>query len=162
MCPYTPCINYSPTPTLLSNKLNRKTPFFCCCCFFGFNIIFKNFSVIPRRCLVATGSSVLIFIVLPHWSIMLQTLDMIPHPVTVLALPCKWVPSEEQLVPFLMTLVCRSLGSNLWPPVPRSGHSTYWATAASFWKVAIVLQFSNSVECFCSLLTQKLSSISVI
>ena len=50
-------------------------------CVFGFNVAFKKFSVISRRCLVATGSSVLIFIVLPHWSIMSQTLDMIPHPV---------------------------------------------------------------------------------
>ena len=33
------------------------------------------FSVILRRCLVATGSSMLTFIVLPHWSIMPQTLD---------------------------------------------------------------------------------------
>ena len=33
---------------------------------FGFNITFNNFSVISRRCLVAIGSSVLTFIVLPH------------------------------------------------------------------------------------------------
>ena len=31
----------------------------------------------------ATGSSMLIFIVLPHWSIMPKTLDMISHPVTL-------------------------------------------------------------------------------
>ena len=37
------------------------------------------------------------------------------------------LPSEEQLVPFFTTLVCRSPGSNPWPPVPRSGHSTNWA-----------------------------------
>ena len=41
-----------------------------------------------------------------------------------------WVPSEEQLVPFLMALVCHGPGLNLWPPVPRSGHSTYWAIEA--------------------------------
>ena len=29
-----------------------------------------------------------------------------------------------------MTLVCRGPGSNSWPPVPRSGHSTTWATWA--------------------------------
>ena len=41
---------------------------------------------------------------------------------SVLALPHKsWVPSEEQLVPSITTLVCRCLGSNPWPPVPRSG-----------------------------------------
>ena len=37
------------------------------------------------------------------------------------------MPSEEQLVPFLTTLVCHGPGSNPWPPVPRSGHSTNWA-----------------------------------
>ena len=43
----------------------------------------------------------------------------------VLALPPKvWVPSEEQLVPFFTTLVCRGSGSNPWPSIPRSGHST--------------------------------------
>ena len=35
------------------------------CCLFGFNVALDNFSVISRRCLVATGSSVLTFIVLP-------------------------------------------------------------------------------------------------
>ena len=30
-----------------------------CCCLFGFNVAFNNFSVISRRCLVATGSSML-------------------------------------------------------------------------------------------------------
>ena len=54
-----------------------------CVCVFGFNVAFNNFSVISRRCLVATGSSMLTFIVLPHWSIMSQALDMIPHPVTL-------------------------------------------------------------------------------
>ena len=29
-----------------------------------------------------------------------------------------------------MSLVCRGLGSNPWPPVPRSQHSTTWATGA--------------------------------
>ena len=54
-----------------------------CVCVFGFNVAFNNFSVISRRCLVATGSSMLTFIVLPHRSIMSLTLDMIPHPVTL-------------------------------------------------------------------------------
>ena len=54
-----------------------------CVFVFGLNVAFNNFSVISRRCLVATGSSMLTFIVLPHWSIMSQTLDMIPHPVTL-------------------------------------------------------------------------------
>ena len=66
-----------------------------CVCEFGFNVAFNNFSVISRRCLVATGSSMLTFIVLLHWSIMSQTLDMIPHPVT---LSWHWV-DQSQLYP---------------------------------------------------------------
>ena len=43
----------------------------------------------------------------------------------VLALPRKSrVPSEEQLVPFFTTLECGGPGSNPWPPVPQSRHST--------------------------------------
>ena len=61
----------------------RGEPVCVCVCEFGFNVAFNNFSVISRRCLVVTGSSMLTFIVLPHWSIMSQTLDMIPHPVTL-------------------------------------------------------------------------------
>ena len=49
---------------------------------FGFNVTFNNYSIISRRCLVATGSAKLTFIVLPHWSIM-PTFDMIPYPVTL-------------------------------------------------------------------------------
>ena len=68
----------------LSPKLVLKaTKLALSVCVFGFNVAFNNFSVISRRCLVASGSSVLTFIVLPHWSIMPQTLDMIPHPVTL-------------------------------------------------------------------------------
>ena len=55
-------------------------------CFFGFNVAFNNYSVISRRCLVPTGSSMLTFIVLLHWSIMPDTkswLDIIPHPLTL-------------------------------------------------------------------------------
>ena len=37
-----------------------------CVCVFGFNVAFNNFSVISRRSLVATGSSMLAFIVLLH------------------------------------------------------------------------------------------------
>ena len=70
-----------------------------CCCLFGFNVTFNNFSVISRRCLVTTGSSMLTFIVLPHWSIMPQTLDMIPHPVT---LSWHWV-DHSQLYPISLS-----------------------------------------------------------
>ena len=109
----------------------------CCVCLFVL-VTFNNFSVISLRCLVATGSSMLSYIVLPHWSIMPQTLDMIPHPVTLSwhwvnqsELYPVWVPSEEQLVPFLTTLVCQGPGSNPWPPAPQSRHSTEWAAGAS-------------------------------
>ena len=79
-----------------------------CVSVFGFNIAFNNFLVISWWCVVATGSSMLtfivrphwsimpppqilhmkkhsmlIFIVLPHWNIMPQTLDTIQHPVTL-------------------------------------------------------------------------------
>ena len=47
-CPITPVSNYGR------------------CCLFGFNVAFNNVSVISRRCLVATGSSMLTVIVLPH------------------------------------------------------------------------------------------------
>ena len=95
------------------------------CCLFRFNITFNNFSVISRWCLAETESSMLIFIVLPHWSIMSQTHDMIPHPAT---LSWHWV---DQLVPFLTTLACHRPGSNPWPPVPWSRHSTDWTTGTS-------------------------------
>ena len=109
----------------------------CCFCLFGFNVVFNHFSVISRRCLVATGSSMLTFIVLPHWSIMPQTLDML-HTQSgrpVLALPRK----SEQLVTFLTTLVCRGPGKDPWPPVPRRGHSTLWAARASTPSVYVVV-----------------------
>ena len=68
----------------LSVSRNIATQVMCVCvCIFGFNVAFNNFSVISRWCLVVTGSSLLTFIELPHWSIMSQTLDMIPHPVTL-------------------------------------------------------------------------------
>ena len=52
-------------------------------CVFRFNVPFTLFSVRSRLCLVKAGSSMLTFILLPHWSIMYQTLGMIPHPVTL-------------------------------------------------------------------------------
>ena len=76
----------------------------CYVCVFWFNVVFKIFLVISRRCLNATGSSTLTSIVLLTWSIMPQTHDMIPHPVTLswhwIDPRYVWVSSEEQLVPF--------------------------------------------------------------
>ena len=68
---------------LISHHIQCLNSQYVCVCVFGFNVGFNNFSVISRRCLVATGSSMLTFIVLLHGSIMSQTLDMIPHPVTL-------------------------------------------------------------------------------
>ena len=67
------------------SRLFRGDVYVCVCvcvcvCVFGFNIAFNNFSVISRQCLVAAGSSMLTFIVLPYWSIMFQTHSM-THPV---------------------------------------------------------------------------------
>ena len=76
---------------LQSELLNQENISFylfrCCCCLFGFNVALNNFAVISRRCLVASGSSVLTFIVLPHGSITPQTPDMIQHPVLTLGRP---------------------------------------------------------------------------
>ena len=55
-------------------------------CLFWFNVTFNSFSVISQWCLAAAGNSMLAFIALPHWSIMPQISDMIPHP-----LPWHWV-----------------------------------------------------------------------
>ena len=81
------CCKFHENNYLYKRQLSRLTESCCsCCCLFGFNVAFNNFSVISRRFLVATGSSMLTFIVLPHWSIMpktLDTLDMIPHPITL-------------------------------------------------------------------------------
>ena len=82
--------------------------------------------VISRRCLVVTGSSMLTFIVLPipdtftcyhlqsHYT---DTGATSPSPT-----PKIRVPSGEQLVPLLTTLVCRGPGSN--PVSPDLGADT--------------------------------------
>ena len=68
---------------VFTKKTHKKKTVTMCVCIFGFNIAFKNFSVISRQCLVVAGSSMLTFIVLPHWRIMSQTLGNILHPVTL-------------------------------------------------------------------------------
>ena len=76
--------------------------------------------VISRRCLVVTGSSMLIFIVLPHCGIRSQTLLPDTTSSHIILTPERpvlvRVPSEEQLVPLLTTLVCGGPGSNPVPP----------------------------------------------
>ena len=55
---------------LISCRLARQSPWmrgvYCAFEFFCFYIIFNNFEVISRWCLIETGSSMLTFIVMPH------------------------------------------------------------------------------------------------
>ena len=50
--------------------IEHQEKFCSCLVCSGLTSLSIFFSVISRRCLVATGSSMLTFIVLPHWSIM--------------------------------------------------------------------------------------------
>ena len=59
--------------------LQHEKEFVVCSGLMSLSTIFQS----SQRCLVAAGSSMLTFIVLPHRSIMPQTLDMISHPVTL-------------------------------------------------------------------------------
>ena len=98
-------------------KIRSKSLFVC-----SGSTSLSTLSVISRRCLVVTGSSMLTYIVLPHFGIRSQTLlpdttssHIIQKPERpVLALPQK--SEGEQLVPLLTTLVCRGPGSNPVPP----------------------------------------------
>ena len=54
-----------------------------------------------------------------------------------------WVPSKEQLVLFLTTLVSRDLGSNPWPPVTWSGHSANGAGKQGVSQVKGNIQYFN-------------------
>ena len=110
-----------------TSKKNIYIYIFLCCC----NVYMPRFNItfiLTQRGLLWKGSSMLTFIVLPHWSIMLQTLDMIPHPVTLfwhwvdqswlypVSLSAKWGTASI----ILMTLVCRGPGSNSRLPFPRA------------------------------------------
>ena len=67
---------------------------------FGLNVAFNNLSVISRRCLDVTGSSMLTFRVLPHWNIMPQILwhDIPPsHIILTLSWPVP-IPSSTFLM----------------------------------------------------------------
>ena len=76
-------------------------------------------AIISRQCLVATGISILAFIMLPHPGIKSQTLYLIPpqshNTDSPSPTPKILVPSGEQLVTLSTTLVCRGPG---WNPVP--------------------------------------------
>ena len=125
------------TTNILGVRISRKFTLFIFMVHFV-AVVCSGLTSRSQRCLVATGSSMLTFIVLPHWCIMPQTLDMIPHPVTLswhwvdqsYLHILIWVPSEKQLVPFLTTLLCLSPGSKPRPSVPWNGHSTYWTIGA--------------------------------
>ena len=117
-----------------SEDSDQPGPPASCCCLFGFNVAFNNFLVIccDRELNVHFYSAASLKYHAPY-----TRHDTTPSHIILtlgrpdLALPRKsWVPSEEQLVPFLTTLVCRGQGSNPWPPIPRSGHAAYRATGA--------------------------------
>ena len=55
---------------------------------------FQHFSVISRRCLAATGSSMLIFIVLPHWSTWHDTTPS--HIILILGRPVLALPRTSE------------------------------------------------------------------
>ena len=61
-------------------------------CFVLFCFVLTSLSTIVQVILVVTGSWMLTFIVLPHWNIMPQTLDMIPHQVI---LSWHWVDQSK-------------------------------------------------------------------
>ena len=84
-------------------------------------------SVISRRCLVVRqGAQCSLFVVLPQWIIRhlawYHTQTHYPDTgcTSPSSIPKVRVPSEEQLVLILTSLVCRVPGSNLRPPVLRS------------------------------------------
>ena len=90
-------------------------------------------SVIWRQCLVARGSSMLTFIVPPHWSFMPWYQITVSIPTlgwSVLTLPLSLSAKRGAASSILMTLVCRGPGSTQCPPVPRSGNPTDSATEA--------------------------------
>ena len=93
---------------------------------------------ISRRCLDATGSSMITLIVLPHCGIKSKTLYLIPPDshytdtgsTSPSPTPEFRVPSGEQLVPLLTTLVCCGHGIEPVTSRSRSGLFIYCATEA--------------------------------
>ena len=90
----------------------RRLPNKSCCCLFRFNVAFDNVLVIPRRSLKYHAPDTCHDATSSHGILTLSR--------PVLSLPRKSecqarVRSEEQLVPFLTTLVCRGPGSNRSP-----------------------------------------------
>ena len=117
---------------------------------FGFNIAFNNCLVISIGCLVATGSSMLTFYSTTSskyhapdtWHDTIPSHIILTMGRPVLALPHK---SECQARKFsAIFLVYRTPGSNTWPPIPRSGHSTDWATGPIFLDQLALWNFSST------------------
>ena len=103
-------------------------------CLFLLNVAFNNCSVISRQCLVAIGSNAHFFSTASlkyhgpdTWHDTKSSHIILIRGRPVLALPRK---SECQASTILTTLVYRGPGSNPWPPIPRSRHSTDWPTEA--------------------------------
>ena len=107
-----------------ANKLGRFLS-----CLFGFQQFFSHITTVPgcdRELNAHFYSAASLKYHAPEtWHDITSSHIILTLGRPVLALPRKvWMPREEQLVPFLTTLVCRCPGSKPWPPIPRSGHST--------------------------------------
>ena len=139
-----------------------------CVCVFGFNVAFNNFSVVSRRCLVATGSSMLTYSaaslkyhVPDPWHDTTPSHIILTLGRQVLAPPRKSsakrgaardlpFPGADTLpsyrgrlftckFDFLITSeLIQTVTSNPWPPVPRSRHSTNWAIRAGYLHVKLI------------------------
>ena len=149
-----------------------------CYCLFGFNVAFNNFSVtsrrcltfnnfsvISRQCLVAIGSSMLTFIVLPHWSINVPDTwhDTTPShiiltlggPVQALSLSAKRGAASTILNDFGMSqpriepVTSRSLEQTLYRPSSRSrsmrNRGKLWGLTSSLSLSSISI--SNNCSC---------------
>ena len=116
------------------------------CCLFGFNVAFNNFSVISRRCLVVT----LLYCCLTEASCPRQlTWYHICHIILtmgrpVLALTRKSECQARNSYTTVNDFGMLQPGLNPWPPVPRSGHTTDWATGAGLKELNIALDKASS------------------
>ena len=104
--------------------IKRFLKLVCLFVLFWLNVPFNNLSVISGRCLDEAGSSLLLFRVLSNRTIISQTLDIIFQQVKLYWADQFWFQSllnaklqeKEQVIPFLISLVWLSQGSNQQPP----------------------------------------------
>ena len=106
-------------------RILKNLLFLCLFVWFGLNVTFNNISVISWWWLDVAGSTMLTFRVLPHWNIMPQPLW---HDILPITLYWHWADqlqlyflnaerqAEEQLVPFLKSLIWPGQGLNPQPP----------------------------------------------